>query len=447
MILKFKNILSNPNRDLKANPLDADKIAELVASINTTGFWDNVVVRKNKDERYELAYGHHRLAAAIASGLGEADFIVKDFDDELMIKVMDNENREAYGTGPLSLIESVRAVVKGLAEGRVRPFVLAKDVRKDTIRYAPSFVPGVDVGGSSPHLAYTATSIAVFLGRIQARDSKRIKSEDSVIAALNALHLIETGHLKATELFKEKLVRAPEGQKATEVKVPLTTNELLTLTTERKRDVVRVEERRGKSQAEMTALREKQLAAQAQAKADEKAAEAAREALVKQLAEAGREARNKEQDRLKAEIKEKDQRAKEKEVLSKLRMSELDAQLKAKAEWEASQVVQDEYLPIRRDVEVMMRKLETLVTESNPFREQVKALAMNKDLRAVDRQRLCRAVVAVADWYNDWVAPQFAPEMKSAQKVAVLKRKATDAKTAVVNALLAKAKIKGRESA
>src|ERR1035438_9159850 len=103
MILKLKDILPNPNRDLKANPLDPAKIAELVASINTTGFWDNVVVRKNAAGKYELAYGHHRLAAAIEAGITEADFIVKSFDDELMIKVMDNENREAYGTSPLSL--------------------------------------------------------------------------------------------------------------------------------------------------------------------------------------------------------------------------------------------------------------------------------------------------------------------------------------------------------
>src|ERR1035441_714855 len=120
MKLKFRDVLSNPYRDLKGNPLLKDKIAELVASINTTGFWDNVVVRKNKDGKYEMAYGHHRLAAAIEAGITEADFIVKTFDDELMIKVMDNENREAYGTSPLSLIESVRAVVKGLSEGRVK---------------------------------------------------------------------------------------------------------------------------------------------------------------------------------------------------------------------------------------------------------------------------------------------------------------------------------------
>src|ERR1039458_6702137 len=204
MKLKFKDILPNPNRDLASNPLDPVKTDELVASINATGFWDNVVIRMNKAGKPEMAYGHHRLAAAIKAGLTEADFIVKDFDDELMIKVMDNENREAYGTSPLSLIESVRAVVKGLAEGRVKPFVLAKDVRKDAVRYAPSFVPGKDkdVIGSSNQVPYTALEVARFLGRVESLDVKRIRAEDSIIAALNALHLMELGKLSNAELFK-----------------------------------------------------------------------------------------------------------------------------------------------------------------------------------------------------------------------------------------------------
>ena len=81
-------------------------------------------------------------------------------------------------------------------------------------------------------------------------------------------------------------------------------------------------------------------------------------------------------------------------------------------------------MPIRRDVEAMLGKLERTVSESNPFREDVKSLATRKGITAVDKQRLRVAAVAVADWYNDWVAPQFAPELKAAQKIAVDKRKA-----------------------
>src|ERR1035437_10086747 len=111
MKLKFKDVLPNPYRDLKGNPLLKEKIAELVASINTTGFWDNVVVRKNKAGKYELAYGHHRVQAAIEAGLESADFIVKVFTNAQMIQVMDGENRETYASSPASVNESVKAVV------------------------------------------------------------------------------------------------------------------------------------------------------------------------------------------------------------------------------------------------------------------------------------------------------------------------------------------------
>ena len=119
MILKLKDILPNPYRDTVANPLIEEKIMELVGSINLTGFWDNVVVRKNADGKYECAYGHHRVAAAIRAGLTEADFIVKKLDDATMIQIMDNENRETYGSTTASIMESVKAIVKALATGDI----------------------------------------------------------------------------------------------------------------------------------------------------------------------------------------------------------------------------------------------------------------------------------------------------------------------------------------
>ena len=71
MIIKFKDILPNPNRDLKFNPLDPVKVSALEASINSTGFWDNVVVRRcpTQPSKFEQAYGHQRVQAAARKGL------------------------------------------------------------------------------------------------------------------------------------------------------------------------------------------------------------------------------------------------------------------------------------------------------------------------------------------------------------------------------------------
>ena len=81
------------------------------------------------------------------------------------------------------------------------------------------------------------------------------------------------------------------------------------------------------------------------------------------------------------------------------------------------------------DVEVMLGKFETMVSERNPLREDVKALAKLKALRPEDRKRLRTAAVAVSDWYSSWVAAQFAPlptakaELKEMAKKEKSKRK------------------------
>lgn len=59
------DILPNPHRDLKLNPINETRVDELLDSIDRTGFWDNIVVREHptRDGKYQLAYGHNRLAA------------------------------------------------------------------------------------------------------------------------------------------------------------------------------------------------------------------------------------------------------------------------------------------------------------------------------------------------------------------------------------------------
>ena len=106
-------IQANPHRDMSKYPLHQDKIDALVESIKDTDFWDNLLARPvanlvdgiENDELVgylssldecdfpvEIAYGHHRLAAAEKAGLTEIDIPVKVIDDETMLKIMANEN-------------------------------------------------------------------------------------------------------------------------------------------------------------------------------------------------------------------------------------------------------------------------------------------------------------------------------------------------------------------
>jgi len=415
MNLKLKDIGNNPFRDLTANPLIEEKIQELMASIKLTGYWQNVVVTEYNG-KYVLAYGHHRLEAAKRCGITEADFIVMDLDDTKLIQVMDNENRETYGSSPASLIESVKAVVSALAEGTIEPFPIDwQNTNLRYIRYAPSYAPAKETLTACGQRAYTVVALARFLGRTSARANGQERVSETLEAALNFLHLKELGAVNNSVLVKD-------GK-------PVSASKLYEITSDLKQRTEKIQERRGKTQAELAELREKQLAAQIKAKDDEQKAEAERKALVKKLADAQRAENERKADALKAELKAKDERAKEKEALNKLRMAELDAQLEAKKQWEKEQRVQDDYAPVRRDVETMMTKLETIVSEKNPFREQVKALAYNKKLLATDRLRLRKAVMAVSNWYADWVVPQFSPELKAMQKQAVVKLKEKQLRT------------------
>lgn len=399
MILKLKSILPNPFRDLKSNPLIEEKILELVESINLTGFWDNVVCRKNTDGKYELAYGHHRLAAAIRAGLVEADFIVKSLDDATMIQIMDNENRDTYGSTPASLMESVKAIVKALAVGTIKPFVIDPKTNDQHIRYAPSFVPGKPSSPSAGEHPYTALCISQFLGR--ARKGGR-EANTGIIAALDALYLKERGRFSSSLLTtKDK----------TGAKVPITASELVKITSDIKRDVEQADKRLADSKKQAAELDAQQRRIDTQRKEAESKAEEERHRLVKQLAEAKRKEDEKKASKIKAQLKEKAEETVETKLAFDVARHELEEQVeKRRKEEEAARRV-DAYLPIRREAERILHKLEgSTSTGKEALTEEVKALA-KLNLNGTDRERLRQAALTMGTFYTDWVAMQFLPPL------------------------------------
>lgn len=97
MKIKVSVIQPNPYRDVKHYPFDKSKIESLKRSIQEKSFWDNVLARKTKNGRIELAYGHHRLEALKQLGTKEIDIPVrtdKELTDDMMIKIMAEENLE-----------------------------------------------------------------------------------------------------------------------------------------------------------------------------------------------------------------------------------------------------------------------------------------------------------------------------------------------------------------
>ncbi len=190
MRVQLKNILPNPFRNLEDFPVLQHKVDELKKSINTTGFWDNVVVREAGD-KVEIAYGHNRVEALrqLYPSTHEVDLIVRPLTNEVMLQMMAADNNEAYASTVLTLIENVKQTVSAYGAGEIKLPAPHPKTKQEYIRYAPSYAPGLSRStGTHP---YTIDSIATFLVLTKPNGSY----QDKVAYALGALHLIELGYL------------------------------------------------------------------------------------------------------------------------------------------------------------------------------------------------------------------------------------------------------------
>lgn len=193
----IKDIKPNPFRHIERYPIHRDKVAKLRESLRQTGFWDNVVARSH-DGKAEIAYGHHRLVA-LKEEYGpnhRVDLIIRNLSDEKMIQIMAQENMQEWESDAAVIHETVRAVVEAFGKGliKLRPAEEGEQhVRKDQLRYAPSFIPGSVPDGVL--MPYTAQSVGEFLGWVKASGVR----DDRVSMSLAALQFIEEGLLKESD--------------------------------------------------------------------------------------------------------------------------------------------------------------------------------------------------------------------------------------------------------
>jgi hypothetical protein len=121
MKLRVADLQPNPFRRIKEYQIQPEKVEMLVNSIKETFFWDNLIARPSPDdnEKYELAYGHHRLVALKKLKMETIDIPVKPLTDVQMLKIMADENAEEYKMSPSAVNETVLAV-KEYLEGQIK---------------------------------------------------------------------------------------------------------------------------------------------------------------------------------------------------------------------------------------------------------------------------------------------------------------------------------------
>ena len=86
---------------------DADKLAQLIASVKEHGILEPLLVRPLKEGEYELVAGERRLRAAREVGLEAVPIVVRELDDRQAIQVALIENLQREDLNPVEETDAV----------------------------------------------------------------------------------------------------------------------------------------------------------------------------------------------------------------------------------------------------------------------------------------------------------------------------------------------------
>jgi hypothetical protein len=177
--IQIKDIEPNPFRDIKNYPIEEKRIQGLMNSIKETGFWDNMPARK-AGNKYQIAYGHHRLEALKRLKIKEIEAVVKIIKDENMIKIMANENDELWGLNPKVDDETVRVAKKFLEKN----LEIAKKYLKEKGTIPPD-------GGIGRDIIFRFLGQNWYLQRVE-RSLERLKLYDEGTLSRQAINKLPT---------------------------------------------------------------------------------------------------------------------------------------------------------------------------------------------------------------------------------------------------------------
>jgi len=397
-MVPLSKIKDNPYRDKRRNPIDPERVAQLVESIGTTGFWKGVYGRV-VGEFVEIAFGHTRVDAARTAGLTEIPVEIEELTDSDMLMRMTRENLRGE---LLVSLEAVSAAVKAYGAGTVKLEEVDPKTRKDALRCAPSFIPGKvsDTPGVS-HL-YTADTLARFLGGVYVKPASKT-AQNSALAALGILEMEE----RKVKGFSERVLQVngagPDGKYVGAKKI-------IEIVSKVKKDEIKVQERTEKTAKEIAAIEAKQKELrekEAERKAKEKREHD--ELLNRQVA-ARVEENAAEAKRVAKLLKEQREAAEAKAERDKVNGAKLDADVEAKKKAAEEQRRVDEYSPIADEVDRIIHKL-----ERRDMSEEIKALA-RRPMNTNDRERVRQAALSAGAWYSQDVADQFLPPVSAARK-------------------------------
>lgn len=118
--VKKEEVLEIPLSDIRPNPyqprktFDETSLQELADSIQHSGVFQPIIVRKSSVKGYELIAGERRFRASKLAGKETIPAIVRDFDEEAMMQVAVLENLQREDLNPLEEAEAYEMLMKNL---------------------------------------------------------------------------------------------------------------------------------------------------------------------------------------------------------------------------------------------------------------------------------------------------------------------------------------------
>jgi hypothetical protein len=121
MRVDLHTLKPNPMRDFTVDPIDQEAVDKLRQPIKNHGFWGGVICRRTPDGTIQIGAGHHRVEAALAEGITEADVAVYDDRDDTWMahQVYARENATQRGNNAVAEAGSVAAAIRWLAKAIV----------------------------------------------------------------------------------------------------------------------------------------------------------------------------------------------------------------------------------------------------------------------------------------------------------------------------------------
>jgi len=107
--VELKDIKSSPYNSRKT--FDAEKMKELVASVEEKGILNPILLRP-KGDRYEIVCGERRFRAATTAGLKDIPAVVRILTDQQALECMVIENLQREDVHPLEEAEGYEALMK-----------------------------------------------------------------------------------------------------------------------------------------------------------------------------------------------------------------------------------------------------------------------------------------------------------------------------------------------